>query len=59
MLYIILHTKLPFHQPFRITGLTPSITHYCTHLLLSKVIVREVMTGRSTSVLVPCSYFGF
>jgi len=47
------------HYPFSIVGLTPSVTHYYTHLLPSEVIIREAMTGHSTSVLVPCSYFSF
>ena len=40
-------------------GPGPSITHYYTHLLPSKVIISEARTGHSTSVLVPCSCFGF
>ena len=65
MLYIILHTKLPcsmqgFRYPFSIIGLIPSITHYYrpTHLLSSEVLIRDAMTGHSTSVIVPCSCFG-
>jgi len=41
MLYIVLHTELPArYYPFSIIGLTPFITHYYTHRLLSKVIIR-------------------
>ena len=42
-------------QPVSIISLTPSITHCYSHLLSSKVIIM----GHASSVLVPCSCFGF
>ena len=64
MLYSVLHTKLSCSilLRFPISHLASSVlslyyTHH--HLLPSKVIIRETMTGHSTSVLVPRSSFRF